>query len=338
MATAGGAAGATAPQSEYELIPSTSDGISAMNIFENRLLLVSSWDTNVRLYDLTSRSLKTYYQHKAAVLDSCFLDRSNYFSGGLDKQIKLYEANTAVERTIGTHENPVKCVEYNSLRNVLISGSWDATIKLWDGRSKSFQPIGTYNQPERVYTMSTVNETLVVGTAGRSVHIYDLRNMSEPQQRRESSLKNQTRCIRCFPDGAGYALSSIEGRVAIEYFDPSPDSQARKYAFKCHRINVNGVDTIYPVNTMAFHQRFGTFVTGGGDGIVNVWDGQHKKRLYQYRKYPTSIAALAFSQDGSTLAIASSYTFEEGERDHPLDQIFVRSVQESEVMPKTIPK
>ncbi len=40
-----------------------------------------------------------------------------------------------------------------------------------------------------------------------------------PEQHRESSLKYQTRCIRCYPDGAGYALSSVEGRVAMEYFD-----------------------------------------------------------------------------------------------------------------------
>jgi hypothetical protein len=30
----------------------------------------------------------------------------------------------------------------------------------------------------------------------------------------------QTRSLRCFPDGEGFAVASIEGRVAIEYFDP----------------------------------------------------------------------------------------------------------------------
>jgi cell cycle arrest protein BUB3 len=114
----------------------------------------------------------------------------------------------------------------------------------------------------------------------------------------------------------GYALSSIEGRVAMEYFDASPEVQARKYAFKCHRITVSGVDTVYPVNTMSFNIQYGTFATGGSDGVVNVWDGQNKKRLSQFSKYPTSIAAVAFSENGSTLAIASSYTFEEGEKEY----------------------
>ena len=33
----------------------------------------------------------------------------------------------------------------------------------------------------------------------------------------------------------GYALSSVEGRVAMEFFDEDPEVQAKKYAFKCHR-------------------------------------------------------------------------------------------------------
>jgi hypothetical protein len=36
-------------------------------------------------------------------------------------------------------------------------------------------------------------------------------------------------------DGSGYCLSSIEGRVAVEYLDPDAQVQQYKYAFKCHR-------------------------------------------------------------------------------------------------------
>lgn len=46
-----------------------------------------------------------------------------------------------------------------------------------------------------------------------------------PEQERESSLKFQTRCVRCFTDATGFALSSVEGRVAMEYFDPSDTAQ-----------------------------------------------------------------------------------------------------------------
>lgn len=86
---------------------------------------------------------------------------------------------------------------------------------------------------------------------------------SQPEQVRESSLKYQTRCIRCYPNGTGYALSSIEGRVAMEYFDNNEQVQSRKYAFKCHRRSEAGRDLVYPVNALAFHPVFGTFATGG---------------------------------------------------------------------------
>ncbi len=54
----------------------------------------------------------------------------------------------------------------------------------------------------------------------------------QPEQLRESSLKYQTRAIACYTDGRGYALGSVEGRVAMEYFDQGPEAQANKYAFK----------------------------------------------------------------------------------------------------------
>lgn len=88
----------------------------------------------------------------------------------------------------------------------VITGSWDKTIKCWDPRGASGQErtlVGTYAQPERVYSLSLVGNRLVVATAGRHVNVYDLRNMSQPEQRRESSLKYQTRCVRCYPNGTG---------------------------------------------------------------------------------------------------------------------------------------
>ncbi|KAF9675809.1 hypothetical protein SADUNF_Sadunf09G0071900 [Salix dunnii] len=238
-----------------------------------------------------------------------------------------------------------KCLDQPVQRKIVwegqvITGSWDKTIKCWDPRGASGQErtlIGTYPQPERVYSLSLVGNRLVVANAGRHVNVYDLRNMSQPEQRRESSLKYQTRCVRCYPNGTGYALSSVEGRVAMEVFDSSEASQAKKYAFKCHRKSESGRDIVYPVNAIAFHPVYGTFATGGCDGFVNVWDGNNKKRLYQYSKYPSSIAALSFSRDGSLLAVASSYTYEEGDKPHEPDAIFVRGVNEIEVKPKPKP-
>lgn len=69
-----------------------------------------------------------------------------------------------------------------------------------------------------------------------------------------------------------------------------------------------------------------------------MWDWSAKKRLTQLPPYATSIAALAFSRDGGSLAIAASYTFDEGpDKAHPSDAIVVRAVAESDVRPKARP-
>lgn len=73
---------------------------------------------------------------------------------------------------------------------------------------------------------------------------------------------------------------------------------------------------------------------GGSDGFVNIWDPFNKKRLCQFHRYPTSIASLAFNNDGTMLAIASSYMHEKGDISHPEDAIFIRQVTDAETKPK----
>lgn len=69
--------------------------------------------------------------------------------------------------------------------------------------------------------MSVSDMRAVIGTSNRHIWVYDMRSLVEPEQRRVSSLKFQTRCVRVFPDQMGYAVGSVEGRVAVEYFDTS---------------------------------------------------------------------------------------------------------------------
>lgn len=128
----------------------------------------------------------------------------------------------------------------------------------------------------------------------------------------------------------------LAGRVAVEYLDPSPEEQKKKYSFKCHRAkDPSGIELIYPVNAIAFHNPYNTFATGGSDGLVNIWDGFNKKRLCQFHKYPSSISALAFSHSGSLLAIGSSYLYEQGIMENkPQDAIFVRRITDQETKPR----
>lgn len=55
-----------------------------------------------------------------------------------------------------------------------------------------------------------------------------------PEQLRESPLKHQTRAVAGFPDGSGFAVGSIEGKVAMEYLDDGLDDGAQVGRWYCN--------------------------------------------------------------------------------------------------------
>ncbi|EKM75034.1 hypothetical protein AGABI1DRAFT_116607 [Agaricus bisporus var. burnettii JB137-S8] len=295
------------------------DSVSALHFAPSSpdRLLVSSWDTTVRYYDTsdTAPELKAKFDHRAAVLACAFSDDAHGYSGGLDTSVRELDLSTEKITNLGQHADTISSMSWSNSQNCLITGSWDRTLRFWDPRlAQTSSQTQSHSTPERIYHLDLIDTTLVIAMASRLFHIYDLRNMSSPTQQRESSLKYMTRSLACMPDGQGYATASTEGRIAVEYFDPSPTSQEKKYAFKCHRQTVDDVDRVWPVNALAFHPVYNTFASAGSDGTVSIWDHKVKKRLRQYPKLNTPLSAIAFNKEGTKLAMGVSYTWDDGER------------------------
>ncbi|KAJ7915521.1 WD40-repeat-containing domain protein [Mycena leptocephala] len=304
----------------YTILPSPPfDTISSIQYSptDPEKLLVSSWDTSVRFYHVGDPNGKASeqlakFEHRAAILTCCFSDSTHGFSGGLDATIRHLDIGTEKIATVGSHTDAVSGMVYSDESNVLVSGSWDCSLRLWDPRTSNPQQAVT-TTPERVYAIDMTNHNIVVAMASRLFNIYDIRNMSTPAQQRESSLKYMTRSLACMADGQGYATASVEGRIAVEYFDPSPATQAKKYAFKCHRHTVEDVDQVYPVNALAFHP-LQHIASAGSDATVSIWDHKVKKRLRQYPKFNNPVGALAFNCDGTRLAVGVGYNWDMGEK------------------------
>lgn len=98
---------------EFELSNPPTDGISNVTfapIHGSSLLLVSSWDKSVRLYDTSMAAsesasgshLLTYY-HSNAVLDCLFTDNHHTFSGGLDRTLQSYDLTAKKQTSLGRH-------------------------------------------------------------------------------------------------------------------------------------------------------------------------------------------------------------------------------------------
>ena len=346
-----------------------------------KLLASTSWDGAVRVHDTYSErksscQLVTHNMESGPLLSlavaggSSSSEAATIIAGGLDGTVKLFDIATSTVQSIGSHEtdnnasdgtktnisNACSCLstisnDANS-SSVVASASWNRQLCVWDLRQQNSSKSSAQTLlPGKAFSMD-VDESrnrILVATSGRRTCVYDLRMLQEERTyqldavlERESSLKFQTRCVRFFPDGHGFCLGSIEGRVGVEFLDALADDRMlsivekpKKYAFKCHRDTNGGL--VYPVNVIAFHPKHRqTFATGGCDGTVVLWDGRNKKKLTALPAFPTSISAMCFSPDGTEIAIASSYTHEDGDREqHPQDELYIRQILDSEAMPKT---
>jgi cell cycle arrest protein BUB3 len=336
-----------APPPEAKPLPSPpTDGITALSFIpESNILASTSWDGCVRMHDADAMSpllCQTPESGPLLSLATPVAHADTLLAGGMDGSVRKLDIPTSTFSVVGRHspkvtqgKNAVSCL--HALEGSLVaSAGWDSQFNLWDVRTSGTAPLSSLSLPAKAFCMDydASHNRIVVCTAGRKTCIIDVRGGKvELVLERDSSLKYQTRCVQFFPKGVGLALGSIEGRVAVEFLeDLGIPADRKKYAFKCHRVG----DTVYPVNCINFHPKFGTFATGGCDGTVVLWDGWNKKKLTSLPKFPTSIAALAFNHDGSKLAIASSYTWEEGEREHPRDEIYVRTMLDAECQPKTV--
>ncbi|KAM9978869.1 hypothetical protein ACTFIY_012602 [Dictyostelium cf. discoideum] len=321
----------TNPNNDIELSNPPSDGVSCLKFSPkaNNFIVAGSWDQKVRCWEInpsTKSSMpKAIISHDAAILCTDWSgDGTKVFTGGVDGKGKCWNLATNQMVQVAQHTAPIKECFWIEESNVLVTASWDKTLKYWDTRQQTGTPVLSLELTERIYAMDMLYPLLAVATADRKIYIYDLKNPQSPYKTVESLLKYQTRCISCFPDKSGFALGSIEGRVAIQSLDDS--KQENSFTFKCHREN----DTVaYAVNNISFALPYGTFATAGSDGGFSFWDKESKFRLKQFSKLPQSISTATFNLDASLYAYASSYDWSKGSQYFDPNQpnsIFVRVV------------
>ncbi|KAK2952299.1 putative Mitotic checkpoint protein BUB3 [Blattamonas nauphoetae] len=314
------------------------DGITTVNyLCDNTHLFVSSWDDKLRLYNCPNNTLVHSWEETCPVL-SCSSDEfGNGYSSLANGDVKLYDISTQNSFTLGKHDAAVKFLKFNFGTRLLVSGSWDGTVRQWDPRNPDRKSVSTTSVPGKVFALDSLKDKIVVCLSSGRIQTYDGRNMLSPLFDTESPLKMQMRAVGIFLSLEGYVVGGTEGKVGVEYFlDGQGGTRTRNYQFRCHRVKTADQEEVHPVNAIDFHPIHGTFATGGCDGVVNIWDGENRKRLAHFQDFPTSISSLSFSPNGQFLAIASSYTWEKGDIEHPKDQIFIRTLLEADTKRKII--
>ena len=350
--------------SQHYLPSPPTDGITSLAFRSDatpagpHTLLATSWDGALRTYIGVGGGgaggvLGSVLDCGAPVLCGTWGEGATSYSGGLGKVVLSVDhaAPGGGGATVGVHTGAVRCVSYSHTHRLVVSGSWDRTVCLWDpraGAGAAPRPAGAVPTGERVYAQTLLGEhNVVVATAARSVLLLDMRRLGDGGPGGDgalvsttpSSLKHQTRVLAALPDGSGWVTGSTEGRVGVDFLFPDPAAGRTPYAFKCHRVKgAGGEEAVYPVHALAFHPS-GSFVSGGGDGVVASWDWRARKRLAAYAPQPTSVSALSYTPGGAWLAVASSYAYEHGPTPpggKAADRILIRSMPDLDVRPKGV--
>ena len=339
------------------------DGISSISFAKTSdALLVTSWDGTVRVYDVDPdgrSTLRCRFDTNAPVLDACFCGENDdaVVSCGLSKAVMYHDLDTQVTSVVGTHSDTVRCVAWDqSSGGLIFSAGWDGQVKCWDlSKPAESRCLRSASLPGKAHAMALYSGTtesnessgdeiaapnrLVIATAGgRIVSLFPKRfpESGEIEFDRASTLSHQTRALAITPDGGGFVNTSVEGRVAWERF--SGEQVNEQYAFKCHRTKDEGCEKNakakeslpHSVHAACFHPT-GAFCTGGGDGFVNTWDGNRKKRVFQYERYPTSVAGVSFSKDGTRVAVAVSAERKNETANVSADAVYVKLVGAAQV-------
>ncbi|OXB59317.1 hypothetical protein ASZ78_011850, partial [Callipepla squamata] len=305
-------------------------------------LIAGSWANDVRCWEVQDNGQtipKAQQMHTGPVLDGCWSDDgSKVFTASCDKTAKMWDLNSNQAIQIAQHDAPVKTIHWIKAPNYscVMTGSWDKTLKeghssvllaqlpacvclfsfhqFWDTRSPT--PMMTLQLPERCYCADVVS--LNVGPLERKA---GLACLYHPKGKSAVGLAFpylQHRCVAIFKDKVnkptGFALGSIEGRVAIHYINP-PNPAKDNFTFKCHRsngTNTSAPQDIYAVNGIAFHPVHGTLATVGSDGRFSFWDKDARTKLKTSEQLDQPISACCFNHNGNIFAYASSYDWSKG--------------------------
>ncbi len=338
------------------------DSIQCLSINGTRdtpanIVIAGSWDSTLTCWELsyamapgqpqqlTNIQHRGSIKHDGPVLCSDFMsDQQTTFSGGADGTVRMWNVTQGpgAVQTIGRHDQPVRCMKWLPDLNCLATASWDKSIRLWDCRQPT--PALSIQLNERVYAMDAVGKIMVAGTADNRVHCWpDVTNYNQKVECQPMS--HQTRSISIFADRAGFAVGSIEGRVAIEYFEElqyknsprPPEHKSQNFLFKCHRQDAN-LSNIYAVNCIDFHPT-NKFLTAGSDGDIIWWDKDARNRLTSANRFKRDvpISAAKFSPNGGTMIYAMSYDWSQGAENAPkfsANAIVHHSVKPEEIASK----
>ncbi|GAA6616483.1 protein kinase domain-containing protein [Scytonema sp. NUACC26] len=268
---------------------------------QNTMLASSSFDTTVKLWNLTTQTEIATLEGYAGSVHSVAIspDGQIVASGNGDNTIKLWNPLTKKQiRTLYGHSSSVEVVTISPDSQILASGSFDGTIKLWElATGKEIATLKEHISPVKSLAFTFDGQTLASGSEDCTVKLWDIKN-----QQVIRTLKGHSEPVRSVvispisPNREfGGLLASSSADDTIKLWNLSTGEEI--YTFKGHK---------YSVNSVAFSSDGRTLASGSSDNTIKLWDIKTKREIRTFKNPSKEVTSVVFSPNNKTLINGSA--------------------------------
>ncbi|MES1902900.1 MAG: Transcription initiation factor TFIID subunit 5 [Paramarteilia canceri] len=168
------------PEREFtKILSGHTNTVSSIDLlYDNSLMISSSYDCTIRLWSLNLWDILTLYKgHLSPVLDLSFGPFGHYFAScGSDRISRLWSVEQSKTlRLFSGHSSDVSKVKFHPNTNYILTGSDDCSICLWDVLSgKKERDLVFHRSAITALTISSDGKMCASGDSTGSIFISDL--------------------------------------------------------------------------------------------------------------------------------------------------------------------
>ncbi|MEA5562217.1 serine/threonine-protein kinase [Planktothrix agardhii] len=263
---------------------------------DSQTLASGSQDQTIEIWRLDSgKRWYTLVGHSNWITTIAFSpDSKTLASGSRDQTIEIWDMTKGKRwYTLTGHQDGVEAVAFSPNGQFLASGSRDKSIEIWN-MNKGKRGFTLTGHQDRVYSVafSLDSQKLASGSRDQTVKIWDLNTAKEVQSL--TGHGDWVRSVAFSLNGQLLASASKNGMIRIW------QKQQEKWGLlRTLRADDQEIFNII----FSPDNRF--LVSGGGQGIIDIWDVQKGILLETIKAHESDVFTLAFSGDGQWLATGS---------------------------------
>jgi eukaryotic-like serine/threonine-protein kinase len=265
--------------------------VSAAFSADGQVLATASLDQTIKLWEFaTRRELDILKGHDSGVWAATFsADGKRLASGGQDQMVRLWNTARSPVNTNLSGMPDGRTLIWSPDSKLLAGTSQDQRVRLWD--AVTLETRAVLPDASDVLTLSDHGKSIVATFADGSVKYCDVTTGKVTREAPKAPSGERT-SVLISPDGRTAAIT--DSTPIIQLWDIASG-------------NINLLTSrTRPATVLAFSHDCHTLISGGLEGVLNIWDVARKQCMASIAAHSARIVSLAISPDGTIAASGST--------------------------------